>query len=336
MRFKIKTFIKSIIGFLISGICIYILLRSIDLSALLTVISQADIKYLIIIYLVINLSYVIRTYRTKFLVPNDSLFLNLYKTLILGFFYNNTLPARMGEFMRAHYGAKFLNLSRATVLSGIFIERILDGFFISLIFAILFPMFSAQIIDFDSKPIYMVAMFFGLVSLGTIIVILLRHKLFKIFELIIRRFPSKKLKYILVKLRLFIEGFEIILTKKNFFSAIFLSLFVWLIELSTVFFAGKTFGLDFGVSSAVLLLATTNFASLIPSAPGAVGVIEAAGTAVLVHVGVNPQVALSIILIIHAAQLIVVGIPGVLIVLAPKTTKYSYHNHSGVNLEVRS
>ena len=68
----------------------------------------------------------------------------------------------------------------------------------------------------------------------------------------------------------------------------------------------------------MLFLVAVNFSSLIPSAPGAIGVIEAVTTAVLMSLGVEKEHALSMVLTQHAIQYLVVGLPGVVMLFTWK------------------
>ena len=58
----------------------------------------------------------------------------------------------------------------------------------------------------------------------------------------------------------------------------------------------------YGIEFFVIFLVTVNFSSLIPAAPGGIGVIEAVTKAVLVSVGVDPELALALVITQHVMQ----------------------------------
>ena len=63
-------------------------------------------------------------------------------------------------------------------------------------------------------------------------------------------------------------------------------------------------------------MVAVNFSSLIPSAPGGIGVIEAVASAALVSIGVPRELALVMVLTQHVIQYIVVCIPGAIMTLS--------------------
>jgi len=77
----------------------------------------------------------------------------------------------------------------------------------------------------------------------------------------------------------------------------------------------RAYGVEISLPACVLFLVAVNFSSLIPSAPGAFGVIEFVAKAVLVSIGIRPELALAMVLTQHIIQYLVVGIPGVIIML---------------------
>ena len=65
----------------------------------------------------------------------------------------------------------------------------------------------------------------------------------------------------------------------------------------------------------VLFMVAVNFSSLIPAAPGGIGVIEAVVKTVLVSVGIDAELALAMVITQHIMQYLVVGIPGAAIMM---------------------
>ena len=73
-----------------------------------------------------------RAFRWKYLFKDTRvLFRDSYRALILGFFMNNVLPARIGELVRSHALSKKINSSKSHVLATIAAERLADGMSIS-------------------------------------------------------------------------------------------------------------------------------------------------------------------------------------------------------------
>jgi uncharacterized membrane protein YbhN (UPF0104 family) len=66
---------------------------------------------------------------------------------------------------------------------------------------------------------------------------------------------------------------------------------------------------------AIFFLVSSNFASLIPAAPGGIGIVEAVSSAVLVSLGFDREVSIAMALTQHVIQYAMVGIPGLYLML---------------------
>ena len=124
---------------------------------------------------------------------------------------NNVLPARAGEFVRAHLGAKVSSETRTLVLATIASERLVDGLTLSIIFVI----FSSGIGDQTvSRNLSYVAAAFGAVAVGVIVTLIFRAPIFALIEKVHLRFESKASHYTFNRLQLFVMQDEF--SKKMF------------------------------------------------------------------------------------------------------------------------
>jgi hypothetical protein len=235
--------------------------------------------------------------------------------LILGFFMNNVLPARTGEFVRAHAGSKVSSESRTTVLATIVNERLADGLTLSLLF-VLFSLHAgdAKLAD----ELLLVAYLFGIVGFGILGVLILRQQFFAVIDSLHRRFHNRATTYLATRLNVFINGLAPLFSPRRLPAVVLSSLAIWTIELSVYVAISNAYHADLSISGCVLFLVAVNFSSLIPAAPGGVGVIEAVTTAALVSLGVEKTHALAMVLTQHIFQYLVVGIPGALVMLTWK------------------
>lgn len=225
---------------------------------------------------------------------------------------NNILPARAGEFVRAHVGAKVIGERRTRVLASVFSERLADGVTISLLFAL----FGLQLGDQElSRNFTYVALAFGGIGIGVIILIALREYVFKVVEQLSERFQGKASQFALMRAHMFVDGLAPLCSRKSAFGVVGFSTVIWLIELSVFVLISKAYGASLSFPQCVLLMVAVNFSGLIPAAPGGLGVIEAVASAVLISLGVGRELALTIVVTQHIMQYLVVGIPGAFILL---------------------
>jgi len=251
----------------------------------------------------------VRTVRWRyFFKVNDFSFLILFRALILGFFMNNVLPARIGEFVRCHSLGRRTGLSRTFILATVAAERLADGLMISAIFGICFY-FSTLSIE-NIFYIGLVSLFFLGASISVIIALLVRNPIFRLFNKIENKFNNKAITFVISKLEKFVKGLEPILEKDLAIKLVILSVVVWSVELFAYFLISLAFSQNLNMGELALFLASVNFASLIPAAPGGVGVIENFASLALKKSGINHETALAMVVAQHAIQYLAVGIPG--------------------------
>ena len=93
-------------------------------------------------------------------------------------------------------------------------------------------------------------------------------------------------------------------------SALVLALLKKLAEILAIICIQHAFGVALPASSAVLVLAALNLATLIPVVPGNVGVYEAAVVLAYGYMGVDTERALGMALVQHACYFVALALPG--------------------------
>jgi uncharacterized protein (TIRG00374 family) len=302
----------SFLGFLISLACLGWLISSIQIDKFLEQLQNVKIEFIFSAFLLTLLSYVLRSWRWTALFEDGALsFKNSYRCLILGFFWNNILPARIGEFVRAHLCGKETKESRAKVLATIAAERLADGVTISLIFVFCFALSSKAGVVEESRELYYAVYLFGAATFFTAILLIFRHKIFQIFEFLAEKYAHAVLHYGISKTKKFIEGLEPILRPRVLSIMVCQSVLVWSVEMLVYLQVSQAFGLSLDLGAVSLFLAAVNFSSLVPAAPAGIGVIEAFATLALVHIGIQKETALAMVGTQHLIQILAVGLPGI-------------------------
>jgi uncharacterized protein (TIRG00374 family) len=306
-----KKYVGVILGVVFSLLSIAWLLRSVETDEIVSHLKSARLDFLFAAFGLCVFSYILRAYRWPFFFGASKLsFSDSFRCLIIGFFMNNTLPARMGEFVRAHLGGRAANCSRMIVLATIAAERILDGLAISVVFSVLFSLGASPEEMESGKQLFPVAIFFAVVSVGVVCTILFRSLIFRILEKGSTLLPGKFSAFTIDKIKSFIDGFEPMMRIRKLIPILLLSSTIWGMELLGYIYVAQAFGQDISIGVASLFLAAANFSSLIPAGPGGIGVIELFTTEALVKVGIDREIALSMVGSQHLIQILVVGIPG--------------------------
>jgi len=304
------------VGLLVSVLSIAWLSHEVEQDELFKKISSINIWWIVSAIFLTIISYLVRSYRWRYFFsegkPNYS---SLYKTLILGFFFNNVLPARMGELARAHLGGKELKERRTTVLATIAGERLADALAISLLFATFFISFSNTQEQQSGTEILLVSGLFTIAGFGAVLVITFRHLLFSLLDRLSAQFKNKVITYTFSHVKNFVDGLEPMLRHQKLLPITALSLIIWGIELGVYASVAQAFKQEMSLGGLGLFLAAVNFSSLIPSAPAGIGVIEAATTVALSKIGIERETALAMVATQHLIQFGVIGVQGLYLFL---------------------
>lgn len=309
---KIEKFGRVYLSFFVSIACIWWLYHSVEGKELFLKVKNVKTEYLFLAFVSTVASYLIRAWRWRyFFGANPPNYYDSFRCLIVGFFMNNILPARMGELVRAHLGGRATGQSRTLVLATIAGERLADGLVISLLFAVLFTTASTAAERESGSELFVVAYLFVAAAGATAAILFFRRRIFKLLERAGSLMRGAVSQFGLTRIKRFIEGLEPLLHPRRIVVLSVLSILVWSVELAAYHQITRAFDTDLTLGGLSLFLAAVNFSSLIPAAPGAIGVIEWFATLVLERIGVDRESALAMVAAQHLIQYAVVGIPGI-------------------------
>lgn len=308
--------IRIVLPWSVTGVALYFAFHDIEWKLLINHIASADPKFLAAAVVLTVLSYICRAERWRFFFPQEGpRFADSFRVLILGFFMNNVLPARAGEFVRAHLGGRVTGRPRTLVLATIANERLADGLTVSLLFAGTISFFGRGFLDPDLAHKFMyVAYLFMAVAAGVIAVLLARIPIFKIIDKIRQKSKNRAFLFTLQRITTFIDGLSPLTSIRRAPAIWIWSCVVWGLEFLVYASILEAYGSHLPAMAAVIFMVAVNFSGLIPAAPGGFGVIELVAKKVLVSTGVpSDELALAMVLTQHLIQYVIVGIPGAVV-----------------------
>lgn len=310
-----KRFIfKTIAPWIITVVALYLAFRGVEWEMIVSHAQSVRLSYVFAAVFLTIISYILRSARWPVLCPDLSLpFSSSLRVLVLGFFMNNILPARAGELVRAHLGAKVVGKPRTLMLATIASERLADGLTLSILFAGTILLFGQGHLDPEyAQNLLYVAYLFVAVTAGVIVTLLFREGIFSIFDKLTTKLSHKASTYALSRAQIFIHGLSPLCSLSAAFKISLWSIVIWSVELGAFACVAYAYDANLSLFGTVLFLVSVNFSSLIPAAPGGFGVIELVAKNVLMSVGVaSSELALCIVLTQHVIQYLVIGVPGV-------------------------
>ncbi len=305
--------IKIWLPWVVTVAALWFTFRGIDWDTLFSHLAGATLGWIGVALVLSIFSYALRARRWQTLFARPVLkFRDACEVLFLGFFMNNILPAKAGEFVRAHFGGKRTGEKRTVVLATIFSERLADGLTLSLFFII----FAGSIGDASlSRNFLYVAYLFGAIGIGALLTMWAKEAVFTIGDAVAGKINKSPTSFAWKKLRQFIDGLAPLFSLQRLPSLVLYSVVIWSVEMCIYWMVSLAFHAPLDMAGIVLFMVAVNFSSLVPAAPGGIGVIEMVGSLALVSIGIDREHALSMVITQHAMQYIIVGIPGAYVLL---------------------
>ena len=282
--------------------------------------SQANYSFVIPAIGLYFVAVFFRALRWRYLLsPLGSFTLGrLYPVVVIGYMANNVLPARLGELVRSYYLARRERVSASATLATVAVERVYDGVTL-LAFAATSGLALLLLGEFgggsDISPA--TAIVLATLTLLGFLATLTLLTLFATSPTFVERFdgwlgiipatirPKARELY-----RTFVQGLSILNSLRRHLGLFVLSMPVWLLEAGVYLIIAYSFGMDalfgsFGMLILVVLLvtATSNLATSVPSFIGGIGPFEVVAYQTLLALGVGDDLAVSYALVVHLVAL---------------------------------
>jgi len=284
------------LGLAFSLLFLYLAFRGLNWKALAKALAGVEIQLLLLGLIIYLASYILRGLRWRLMLLNIKPIAlgKITKFLIIGFMCNNVLPARLGEFARALIIAQGEKISARSAFASVVMERVFDGVAVlALLLALLlyhpFP-------GWVKKMGVAAAAFFFLLF---ILLLFLGHKGEVWMEKLkgwSQGLPGKVAGFMLK----FIYGLQMLRSLRLTLAVLFLSLLVWVMEVSNYFVLMRSLSLALPITAAAFTLVVVNLGIMIPSSPGFVGTLQYFCVLALAVYSIPKDIALAYSLILHA------------------------------------
>ncbi|ABS56285.1 glycosyl transferase, family 2 [Methanoregula boonei 6A8] len=305
-RYFVKGSWLGIILALVFGLLILAFLFTLTgFSTIFSILATVSWPWIAASCIAILFSFVVRTWRWSVLLrsagyvyPRDILF----KCLMFSWFLNYILPARLGDIARAAALKTTSDAPFGMTLSTIVIERILDMITLALFLGV------ASMFVYKASFVYIEAGSFVIIAAMVLVLLMIYKYEETIIRLFERRIPSIRQSLVLLK-----KGLDEIATNPEAMVLCFiLSIPVWLLEVSSIFFAARSVGYNLSFVYAATAGVVAFIVQALPLTPAGLGVQEASITGVLMLFSVPSALGMSIALVDHFARGLVIYIVGLI------------------------
>ena len=302
------------LGILVTVGFLFLFLWKVDFEQTGRELRDANYAYLTPAVLVYFASLGLRSLRWRFLllhlktVPAT----RLYPVVCIGYLANNILPARLGELVRAHFLGEKEGISKASALATIMVERVLDGLTLMLLVVAIWPFLPWTDVlrndDGGLNTLWLSA------SIGVTLAFSFAFTVLLVLAISPER--GRRLAHLLASplapglrakvedlLYLLLEGLGALRSWRKLLLVSAISLPVWLLEALSYYIIARSFGLDQPFEVIVLVTATSNLVTAIPSSMGGIGPFEVVAKSTLVAFGVTAEAATAYAFFVHIVTL---------------------------------
>jgi len=259
-NFTLPKTVFVILIFVVTSALVFYIFNQLGFNAIFNAFKQANIFLLFPAFLLLLVSFSLRTGRWNLLISSFRLSpsIKLFPILCSGIFINTIIPLRVGEFVRSYWLAQSKQTSFSKALTSVIIERFVDSVALVVITA-----FSIIFIFGDLQNIIQ-SWFFsvGIIILFIAFFILIRKPWFVNFCIKMLQTIFKPAKQIQKKA---IEGMsdltkdieDLITDRRNTPLALLIAFPIWILEASKVYILSIAVGYPLPLGAALFIGATT-------------------------------------------------------------------------------
>jgi uncharacterized protein (TIRG00374 family) len=292
----------------------YLAVRNVDFGELWRSLRESNYWYLIPAFALLALAFVLRIVRWRALFSPRTRpgWLPATEALLLGQFLNSVLPFRAGDAARIVFLRSFGGPSRVETAGTVVIERIFDVLALLLLLFVLLPVVP-EVTWLRAAGVLVIVLVLVLAAAAVVLRIYgERAVAFCLRPL--ARLPYVSEARVEAAIRNLTEGVIALRSWRIALISFSWTVLSWVV-LGLSFWCLMV-GFDFGLSAVAgqLAVVATGLSHLLPSAPAAVGVFEAAAVVALGAYGIPQSQALSYALVVHALNVVPFLLAGLLVV----------------------
>jgi uncharacterized protein (TIRG00374 family) len=303
--------ITTAAAFVLAGVLLFYSLRGIEWREVGSLIRGADPRFALVCCLLASCGLFLRAYRWRILLSAETpigIPLAFWATAA-GYFGNNFLPARAGEFVRTFMIAGRSRLSKTFVLTTAFTERFADGIALVVITGLVLMVMPGK-----TPWLANAARGFAGVGIVGVLGIAILPRIENFARGVLERLPVSAGLHVRLAhvLEHGLRGLRAFHDWTRLLGFIGLTIVVWSIDATATVLGSRALHLDPGISYpiAFILIAALGLGSAVPSAPGYVGIYQFISVAVLTPFGFTKTSAIAYIIFFQALNYLVVGLWG--------------------------
>ncbi len=295
-------------GILISAAALFIVLRMIRWQDLKQALASFNPLYVGIAVVLTILFLITRGFASRTLLEDRVSFKQAFLTINIGYLLNNLFPLRAGELGRAVILGQSSGLGPMHVLSTIVIERAFD---LAIAAGLLLSTLPLALGMAQARPVAIVILILMIAMLAVLFLMARNQELVHRWAgWVGKRIPLVQ-KYLVPQMDALLRGLAVLVQPKRFLVALWWVVASWIIAVVEYYVMLLSLNPNPPFWWGAFVDSVLALGIAVPSAPGAVGVFEAAMVGALTILKFTPEQGLAYAVILHFMQWILTAAFGI-------------------------
>ncbi len=306
-----------LVAFPIAGILLFFSLRGIEWVRIREVLAGANFLLIALAAMIASGNMLMRSLRWRVLLLAETRVApsTTFWATAMGYFGNNILPARAGEFIRMYLVSSSAKVSKTFVMTTVLLERAADAIALVACTALVLLTLKSvpEWLTKASRP-------FAIVCGGAALLITFLPGLQRLGLNMIRKLPLPEAirQKAAGAVDQVLTGVRAIHHVRRLLLFLSLTVMIWATDAAVTVIGSYALGLPMSFATALLLIASLGLSSAIPSTPGYVGIYQFVAVNVLPPFGFSRTDAIAFILYAQAMSYLQYSFWGVLAMLKCK------------------
>jgi len=284
--------VRFLTGLAISVAFLAITVSRVDLGETARALSRAAPAGVLLAIVLVLVELTIRAERWRVLLhPSAQVpYRSAFAYLMIGYFANTVLPARLGDAARAYLAGRSFRISPLVALGTVVVERVSDALMILVIVVLTGLAVAPKSQLAGSAEVLAIAAALGLAAAAVVGFVVLRSRLLD------RRF-GRQIRAVVARIA---EGATVLRRPRGAAHVLGLTFLPFGVGVFTFGSISSALGMPLNPVEWAFVLGVLALSTAIPAAPGSLGTYEFAGVTALGVLGIEPSQALAATVLIHA------------------------------------
>jgi uncharacterized protein (TIRG00374 family) len=248
-----------------------------------------------------------RAARWRYLFPPGACPPTLVPAMMIGYFANNVLPLRAGEFVRVYVVSRRWRHGFWTALATLVVERVLDSLALVLMLGVLVLLIPVPAVFRNAALVVLAIDVAGVAALTSLAMFPAAGR--RLLARIGRRWPAIERRAGGVY-DMFVRGLDGVRTPRHVLPLVVWTVIVWVLPAAAAWTTLRAVNLDLPFLAGWVVLAFVGLGISIPSAPGYFGVFHFAAAKAVELFGFGASAALAFAIVFHTTQFVPVTLVG--------------------------